>query len=92
MLLLAAAVVAISPSLVRLSIATGVLNALLLPLVLCFLYRLARSELPPACDCKGRMPWWWRYCLFWLVGWACLPVSPVRWLPEAAGPIAMERL
>jgi hypothetical protein len=55
MLLLAAAVVAISPSLVRLSIATGVLNALLLPLVLCFLYRLARSELPPACDCKGRM-------------------------------------
>lgn len=53
MLLLAAAVVAISPSLVRLSIATGVLNALLLPLVLCFLYRLARSELPAGLRPQG---------------------------------------
>jgi len=32
-------------NLIRLSIATGVANALLLPIVLGFLYRLARSEL-----------------------------------------------
>lgn len=53
MLLLAAVVVAISPSLVRLSIATAVLNAVLLPLVLGFLYWLARRELPPALRLQG---------------------------------------
>jgi hypothetical protein len=38
---------------VRLSIATGVLNAVLLPLVLVFLYRLARSELPAGLRLQG---------------------------------------
>jgi Mn2+/Fe2+ NRAMP family transporter len=41
-------------NLVRLSIATGVINALLLPVVLGFLYCLARSELPLPHRLKGR--------------------------------------
>jgi Mn2+/Fe2+ NRAMP family transporter len=40
-------------NLVRLSIATGVINALLLPVVLGFLYRLARTELPEPYRLKG---------------------------------------
>ena len=41
-------------NLIRLSIATGVGNALLLPLVLGFVYRLARTELPDRYRLKGR--------------------------------------
>lgn len=40
-------------NLVRLSIATGVINALLLPVVLGFLYLLARKALPPAYRLTG---------------------------------------
>jgi Mn2+/Fe2+ NRAMP family transporter len=40
------ALVASGVNLVRLAIAVGVLNALLLPIVLAFLYRLARRDLP----------------------------------------------
>jgi Mn2+/Fe2+ NRAMP family transporter len=45
-LLIGATLVATAASLVRLSIAAGVLNALLLPIVLWFLYRMARDQLP----------------------------------------------
>jgi Mn2+/Fe2+ NRAMP family transporter len=41
------AVVASGVDLVRLSVAAGVLNALLLPVVMAFLYRLVRTVLPP---------------------------------------------
>ena len=41
-------------NLVRLSIATGVVNALLLPMVLMFLYRLACTELPESLRLKGK--------------------------------------
>lgn len=54
MLVLAALLVACSHSLVRLSIATAVLNAVLLPLVLGFLFQLARRELPAALRLQGR--------------------------------------
>ena len=40
-------------NLIHLSIATGVINALLLPIVLGFLYSLARTELPPALRLQG---------------------------------------
>ena len=42
-----AALVGSGVNLVQLSVAAGVLNAVLLPIVLGFLYRLARRELPP---------------------------------------------
>jgi NRAMP (natural resistance-associated macrophage protein)-like metal ion transporter len=45
--------VASGVNLVRLSIATGVVNALLLPIVLGFLYRLACTELPQRYRLKG---------------------------------------
>lgn len=45
MLVAAGVLVCSGINLVQLSIATGVTNALLLPIVLCFLYRLARTEL-----------------------------------------------
>lgn len=54
LLLAAALTVVLSHSLVRLSIATAVLNAVLLPLVLGFLFWLARSELPPGLRLQGR--------------------------------------
>ena len=41
-------------NLVRLSIATGVVNALLLPIVLVFLYRLACTELPESLRLQGK--------------------------------------
>ena len=47
-------VVCSSVSLVRLAIATGVANAVLLPLVLGCLYHLARTELPPRLRLQGR--------------------------------------
>lgn len=47
MLLAGGGVVASGVNLVRLSIATGVVNAILLPIVLGFLFWLARRELPP---------------------------------------------
>ena len=47
------ALVASGISLVRLSLAAGVINALLLPVVLAFLYRLAQTELPPALRLTG---------------------------------------
>ncbi len=40
-------------NLIHLSIATGVINALLLPIVLGFLYSLARTELPQALRLQG---------------------------------------
>jgi Mn2+/Fe2+ NRAMP family transporter len=40
-------------NLVRLAIAVGVLNTLLLPIVLGFLYRLARQELPDELRLRG---------------------------------------
>ncbi len=54
MLVAAGAWVASGINLVRLSIATGVVNALLLPVVLGFLYWLARRELPEAYRLRGR--------------------------------------
>ncbi|MDE2457081.1 MAG: divalent metal cation transporter [Burkholderiales bacterium] len=54
MLVLGGALVVSGLNLVRLSIAVGVLNALLLPLVLGFLYRLARSEPDPPHRLRGR--------------------------------------
>jgi Mn2+/Fe2+ NRAMP family transporter len=46
-------VVASGVNLVRLSVAAGVLNALLLPVLLGFLYRLARTSLPEPLRLKG---------------------------------------
>lgn len=54
MLVAAGALVCSGLNLIRLSIATGVVNALLLPVVLGFLYRLARTELPGPYRLKGR--------------------------------------
>lgn len=48
-----AVVVASGVNLVRLSVAAGVLNALLLPVVLWFLYRMARCELPADVRLRG---------------------------------------
>ena len=45
--------VASGVNLVRLSVAAGVLNALLLPVVLWFLYRMARRELPAELRPRG---------------------------------------
>jgi Mn2+/Fe2+ NRAMP family transporter len=47
------ALVASGVNLVRLSIAVGVLNALLLPIVLAFLYHLARRQLPGELCLRG---------------------------------------
>lgn len=54
MLVAAGALVCSGVNLVSLSIATGVLNALLLPIVLAFLYRLACTELPESLRLKGK--------------------------------------
>jgi hypothetical protein len=54
MLVGAGVLVCSSVSLVRLAIATGVVNAVLLPLVLGCLYHLARTELPPGLRLEGR--------------------------------------
>jgi Mn2+/Fe2+ NRAMP family transporter len=53
MLALGGAIVASGIDLVGLAVAAGVLNALLLPLVLFLLYRLARVALPPALRLRG---------------------------------------
>lgn len=54
MLAAAGALVCSGVNLVRLSIATGVVNALLLPIVLVFLYKLACTELPESLRLKGK--------------------------------------
>ena len=54
MLVGAGALVCSGINLVRLSIATGVVNALLLPVVMGLLYRLARTELPEPNRLRGR--------------------------------------
>ncbi len=54
MLLAGGALVCSGVNLVNLSIATGVVNALLLPIVLWFLYRLACTELPESLRLKGK--------------------------------------
>lgn len=56
MLVVSGATVCSGISLISLSIATGVVNALLLPLVLFFLFRLARTDLPDSVRLKG----WYR--------------------------------
>jgi Mn2+/Fe2+ NRAMP family transporter len=53
MLVAGGVLVASGIDLVRLSIAAGVLNALLLPVVLGFLYRLARTALPEPLRLRG---------------------------------------
>ncbi|WP_234409543.1 NRAMP family divalent metal transporter [Ideonella sp. B508-1] len=53
LLLVAGGLVVSGMNLVDLSITTGVVNALLLPVLLGFLYRLARTELPPALRLRG---------------------------------------
>jgi Mn2+/Fe2+ NRAMP family transporter len=53
MLAAGGAVVASGVDLIRLSVAAGVLNALLLPVLLGFLYRLARASLPEPLRLKG---------------------------------------
>jgi Mn2+/Fe2+ NRAMP family transporter len=53
MLASGAAVVASGVNLVRLSVAAGVLNALLLPVILCFLFQLARTLLPKPLRLSG---------------------------------------
>jgi Mn2+/Fe2+ NRAMP family transporter len=57
MLLLAAALVASGVNLVRLAIATGVVNALLLPVALGLLFWLAHTQLPPALRLRGTYAW-----------------------------------
>ena len=49
-----ALLVASGVNLIRLSIAVGVLNALLIPIILLFLFLLARSVLPPEHRLRGR--------------------------------------
>jgi len=51
---LGGALVASGVNLIRLSIAMGVVNALLLPIALGFLFRLARTKLPESMRLKGR--------------------------------------
>lgn len=53
LLLVAGGLVVSGMNLVDLSITTGVVNALLLPVLLGFLYRLARTELPPVLRLGG---------------------------------------
>ena len=53
MLIAGGALVASGINLIRLSIAMGVVNALLLPIALGFLFRLARTRLPEAVRLKG---------------------------------------
>ena len=53
MLVAGGAIVCSGVNLVRLSIATGVVNAILLPIVLWFVYRLACTELPESLRLKG---------------------------------------
>ncbi len=53
MLLAGGALVASGANLIRLSIAMGVLNALLLPIALGFLFQLARTKLPERMRLKG---------------------------------------
>jgi Mn2+/Fe2+ NRAMP family transporter len=53
LLLAGVGVVASGANLVRLSLAAGVLNALLLPIVLGFLYRTARADLPAELGLRG---------------------------------------
>ncbi|MBU6437550.1 MAG: divalent metal cation transporter, partial [Betaproteobacteria bacterium] len=52
-LVLGGALVASGVDLVRLSVAVQVMNALLLPVVLGFLYMLARRALPPPYQLRG---------------------------------------
>jgi Mn2+/Fe2+ NRAMP family transporter len=52
-LIAGAVVVASGRNLVQLSVAAGVLNALLVPIVLWFLYRMARYELPADVRLRG---------------------------------------
>jgi len=52
-LLLGGGLVASGINLIRLSIALGVVNALLLPIALGFLFRLARTKLPESMRLKG---------------------------------------
>jgi Mn2+/Fe2+ NRAMP family transporter len=54
MLVAAGALVCSGVSLINLSLAASVVNALLLPIVLVLLYRLARVELPESLRLKGR--------------------------------------
>lgn len=54
MLVAAGALVSSGVNLINLSLAASVLNALLLPIVLVLLYRLARTELPESLRLKGR--------------------------------------
>jgi hypothetical protein len=58
MLLGAGALVTSGVNLVELSIATGVVNALLIPLVLGLLYQLARTALDASIRLKGRYSAW----------------------------------
>jgi Mn2+/Fe2+ NRAMP family transporter len=58
MLLAGGGLVVSGINLVRLSIATGVVNAVLLPVVLGFLFWLARYELPQAHRLKGPCAFW----------------------------------
>lgn len=54
LLIVGALLVASGVNLIRLSIAVGVLNALLIPLMLLLLFLLARNVLPPPHRLRGR--------------------------------------
>jgi Mn2+/Fe2+ NRAMP family transporter len=56
-LLIGAAIVLSGVNLVSLAVAVNVMNALLLPIVLSFLYLLARKALPERWRLKGRYAW-----------------------------------
>ncbi len=56
-LLIGAAIVLSGVNLVKLAVSVEVMNSLLLPIVLGFLYMLARKALPPPWKLKGRYAW-----------------------------------
>ena len=62
-----ATVVGVAPNLVSLNVAVQVMNALLLPLVLGFLFLLAVRSLPPAVRLRG----WYKYVVLVVGGVTC---------------------
>lgn len=80
MLLGAGALVVSGLGVVRLSLATGVINAALLPLVLGLLYWLARHALPPAHRLRG----WWA----WAVGFGFVLAGGLGLYASLAGSLS----
>jgi Mn2+/Fe2+ NRAMP family transporter len=62
-----ATLVGVAPNLVTLNVAVQVMNALLLPVVLGFLFMLATRALPPAVRLRG----WYKYLVLAVAGLTC---------------------